>query len=437
MEDISKSIREIIADFQSMPIPELTRRDLAIPDIPPGVNKVIALIGMRRTGKTCLMHQILQGFQNQGILRSQMIYVNFEDDRLTGLTGKQLRLIPDIHAELFPEHAGGQRFLFLDEIHMVEGWESFVRRLVDQKNMRIYLTGSSSKMLSTEVASSLRGRGLSFEVFPFSFHEYLRHLGIAAPKHPDSKLTALLKNRFREYLVVGGFPEIIGLDERLRIRILQEYVTLAIHRDMVERHQIKNPEALRTLIRIMLEQAGSLFSINKAYNSFKSQGRAVSKDSLYSFIDHIQDAFLLFPVEVYSPSKNVRLVNPKKIYAVDPGLVTAFSWKYAHNRGAMLENAVYCELRRRYSCINYYKTASGKEVDFFCTNTTGETFLFQVCADAGDPATRERETGALRDALKETDHQEGLLITLDEEGDLVEDGRRIRMVPAYIWFIPA
>ncbi len=436
MDEIRKSIREVIADFQTLPRRNLTRRDTSIPVLPSDLNKVIALIGMRRTGKTCLLQQIFQDLETErGIGRSQIIYVNFEDDRLNGMKSDQLRLITDTHAEMFPAQSRGPRFLFLDEIQAVYGWEPFVRRLVDQGDFRIFLTGSSSKMLSTEAASSLRGRGLSFEVSPFSFQEYLRGLGIEVPERPDSKQTALLKNRFRQYLSAGGFPETIGVEEELRIRILQEYVLLAIHRDMVERHSIKNPEALKTLIRMLLEQASSLFSINKTYNGFKSQGRSVSKDSLYRFIEYIRDAFLLFPVEMFSPSQNQRLVNPKKIYAVDPGLVTAFSWKYARNTGALLENAIYCELRRRYPQINYYRTKSGREVDFVGTGPTGRVNLIQVSADIGDPQTLARETAALWEAMEEMDVSEGVVVTLDEDRALEQGGKKILFLPAYAWFL--
>ena len=204
---------------------------------------------------------------------------------------------------------------------------------------------------------------------------------------------------------------------------------------MVERHSIKNPEALKTLIRMLLEQASSLFSINKTYNGFKSQGRSVSKDSLYRFIEYIRDAFLLFPVEMFSPSQNQRLVNPKKIYAVDPGLVTAFSWKYARNTGALLENAIYCELRRRYPQINYYRTKSGREVDFVGTGPTGRVNLIQVSADIGDPQTLARETAALWEAMEEMDVSEGVVVTLDEDRALEQGGKKILFLPAYAWFL--
>jgi len=430
-----KAIEEIIKDFQGTNPRKLTSREISIPELPEGLNKPFVFTGMRRTGKTYLIYQILQGLQDMGISREQIIYINFEDERLDGFSNENLRLIIDVHAELFPNSTEKRRYLFLDEIQVVDRWEKFIRRIVDNEDIRVYLTGSSSRMLSSEIATSLRGRSLSFEVSPFSFREYLKHLGIEFPEHSHSKRIALLKNRFKEYLVNGGFPETIGLDEELRIHILQGYVTTAIHRDIVERHHVKNPEALNALIRFMLDNAGGLFSVNKAYNVFKSQGRSVSKDSLYRYLDYIQDAFLLFPIELYSHSRNKRIANPRKIYAVDPGLITAFSWKFLRNIGALFENTVYCELRRRFAQINYYKTKSGKEVDFFCTTPEKEGALFQVSADVEDEVTLERETGALLEAMDELGMREATLITLDGDNDLNYGEKTIHVVPAYAWIL--
>lgn len=430
-----KIFEEIIKDYQAAGLCSLTRRELAVPDLPKSLNKALAFIGMRRSGKTYLMFQIQQDLASQGIARSRMIYVNFEDDRLGPVPSDTLRLITDVHAELFPETLAGPRYLFLDEIQLVQGWERFVRRLIDTENIRVYLTGSSSKMLSREVASALRGRSLTIEVSPFCFREFLRHEGQDLPDLPGSRDVARLKHRFKDYLVCGGFPETVGLDEALRIKILQEYVAVAVQRDICERHGVHNPEPLRVLIRAMLENAGALFSVNKAYNSFKSQGRSVSKDSMYRFLDHVQDAFLLFAVEMANPSKNVRATNPKKIYAVDPGLVTAFSWKFARNTGALLENTVYCELRRRFDQIHYYRTASGREVDFCCTDSQGKVALFQVCADISATDTMARETQALFEAMAELDLTEGVLVTLDEDRAMEKGNRTIHVVAAYAWVL--
>jgi len=426
---------EIIKDFQASGPRSLTPRQIAIPALPDALNKPLAFVGMRRSGKTFLMYQIQQELIAQGIDRRQLVFINFEDERLRQVCSDHLRLITEVHAELFPEFASGRRYLFLDEIQLVDGWERFVRRLIDTDNIRVYLTGSSSKMLSHEVASALRGRSLAIEVSPFSFREGLAHLGQRVPELADSKDVARLKKHFRDYLVCGGFPETIGLDEALRIKILQEYVAVAVQRDICERHGVHNPEPLRGLIRSMLANAASLFSVNKAYNSFKSQGRTVSKDSMYRFLGYIQDAFLLFTVEMHNPSQSVRAANPKKIYAVDPGLVTSFSWKFARNTGALLENCVYCELRRRFDRIHYYRTASGKEVDFCCTDIKGNPSLFQVCADSSAMDTLERETVALLEAMAEIGMKEAFLITLDENRSLRRQGCTINLVPAYAWML--
>jgi len=430
-----KAIAEIIRDFQNTPARKLTRRHLSVPILPDGINKPLAFVGMRRTGKTFLLHQIMQDLMDNGAEKGRLIYLNFEDDRLAGMAAEQLRLIIDVHSELFPREAVGRRFVFLDEIQAVPGWESFVRRIVDTEDVQICLTGSSSRMFRDGIAASLRGRALTVEVTPFSFAEYLDHLGLSVPALPSSPLIGMLKSRFRDYLAGGGFPETIGLDESLRIMILQEYVSVAIHRDLVERHQIRNPESLKALVRFLLDNAAKLFSVHKAYNLFKSQGRAISKDSMYQFIEYIRDAFLLFPVEMYSASKNQRMANPKKMYAADPGLITAFSWKFSRDPGTLLENAVYCELRRRYAAIHYYKTAAGKEVDFYCTSPNGQGNLFQVSFDIENESTLQRETSALLEAMEELNIGEATLITIDEDRDISGGRGRVHIVPAYAWFL--
>ena len=430
-----KAIEEIIRDFQSSAPVKLSIRELKIPKLPAGLNKPFVFIGMRRTGKTYLLLQIIQELQVEGIDKDRIIYINFEDERLADLSADKLRLILDCHTEIYPEKSKKRRFLFLDEVQIVKHWEKFVRRLIDNEDMQIYLTGSSSKLLGSEVAASLRGRSLTFEVMPFSFREYLSYRNVDYSGILNSKLIGLIKNIFSDYLVNGGFPETINMEEQLRLQTLQEYITVAVHRDIVERHQLKNPDALKALIKYLLENSASLFSIHKAYNLFKSQGRSVSKDSMYKFIDHIHDAFLLFPVELFSPSKNKRMANPKKMYALDTGLMTAFSWKYSRNIGALLENCVYAELRRRSARINYYKTQTGKEVDFICQNQKGEITLIQVAAEINSPPTLDREKRALQEAMDELNIAESFLITLNDDDKIQYGKKTINILPAYRWFL--
>lgn len=428
-------IAEIINDFQASAHKSLTHREIEVPALPPDIRKALAFVGMRRAGKTFLMHQILQGLEADGVARRQLCYVNFEDERLDDFRAGDLGLLLDVQAEIYPEVMDRQRYLFLDEIQVVDGWEKFVRRALDMEDVRVFLSGSSAKMLAAEVASSLRGRGLSIEVSPFSFREYLAHGGDSWGRNPSGKDSARLRNRFNRYLNAGGFPEVAQLDDELRISILQEYVNVAILRDIVERHAVANSAALKFLVRFMLENGARLLSVNKAYNVFKSQGRAISKDSLYAFVDHIQDAFLAFTVELFSPSRNVRAANPKKVYAVDQGLLTAFSWRFSRNEGALLENAVYSELRRREFQISYYRTRSGKEVDFCCLDRQGRPFLYQVSTDISDEETALRERNALWEALDEVAIDDAVLVTLHEEGEQNREGRTIRTVPAWKWFL--
>ena len=428
-------IEEIIQDFYAKEPIALTRRLITIPELPEGINKCISFIGMRRSGKTFLMHQIIQDLMKSGVNKSQIIYINHEDDRLFEMSLAHLRLIIDIHNEMFPENIHLKKYVFLDEIQEVTQWEKFVRRMLDNENMQIYLTGSSSKMLNKEIGTALRGRNFCLEVYPFSFKEYLMHLNIDIPKHFSSKTIPLLKNKFNEYLSVGGFPEVVQMNREFRFNTLQEYVMVAMYRDIVERHKIKNSEALKVLIMMMLENSACLFSINKAYNIFKSQGRAVSKDKLYEYITYIQDIFLLFQVELHSYSKNQRNANPKKIYAVDTGLITTYSWRHKINQGALFENAVFGELIRRFKQINYYKTKSGKEVDFICTSIDQKIFLYQVSAEIDHPKTFARETEALIEAMKELKIKQSCLITLHHKERVIKKEGLIEIKPAYEWFL--
>jgi len=380
------------------------------------------------------MHQEMLEQEEAGVDRRQMLYVDFEDERLADFQARDLGLLLDVQAALYPDVLDNPRMLFLDEIQVVPGWEPFVRRAVEREGIRVFVSGSSSRMLSTEVHTSLRGRGMAVEISPFSFREFLRSDGLIPSAHPAARERALLRNRFAHYLPAGGFPETVAMDEKMRIATLQEYVNVLIHRDIVERHGLSNVEAVRWVVRHLLENGTAPFSVNRLYSTLKSQGRPAGKDLLYALIEHLQDAFAVFSLELCSPSRNVRAANPRKAYAADPGLLTAFNWRFSRNTGSLLENAVFCELRRRFDRICYYRTKAGKEVDFCAVDPSGRPSLFQVSADISTPATRIRELGALHEAMAELDLLRGTLITLDEEGEDTVDGRTVHLEAAWRWF---
>lgn len=428
------AIEALIADFQEREIPKVTPRRLSLPSLP---GKADVVVGMRRSGKTWFLYQQIGELLARGIDRNRLLYLNFEDERLLPLSAPDLSQIVDAFYRRFPASREQPCWFFFDEIQNVPGWEAFVRRLLDTEKLSLVLTGSSAKLLSREIATSLRGRSLATEILPFSFAESLRHEGLDVPASwpPGAKTRSLLEHRFERYLETGGFPEVQEIAEDLRIRVLQEYVDVVIFRDVVERHGVENLQALRYLERSLLASPAGRFSVSKLYNDLKSQGVKVGKDTLHEYLAHLEDSFLLFTVPVSSSSVRVRQSNPRKCYPVDPALATAHSFRASEDLGHLLETAVYLELRRRGKSLGYVTTRSGFEVDFLAEDSRGNRELIQVCADLEKPSTRQRELRALEEGLRENSCDKATVVTLREEGSTEIEGRTIRIVPAWRWLL--
>ena len=431
---LGELIDALIADFQERDLPPVTPRDLALPELP---GKADVVVGMRRSGKTYFLYQQLGQRLAGGTDRSRLLYLNFEDERLLPLAAADLSRIPEAFYRRFPASREDLCWFYFDEIQNVPGWETCVRRLLDTEKVALVLTGSSARLLSREIASSLRGRSLSTEILPFSFAESLRHAGVQAPESwpPGAKARSLLEHRLEGYLATGGFPEVQAIPQDLRVRVLQEYVDVVIFRDVVERHGVENLPALRYLERTLLANPAGRFTVSKLFNDLKSQGIRVGKDTLYEYLAHLEDSFLLFTMLVASPSARVRQVNPRKCYPVDPALSSAVSFRASSDLGHLLETAVYLELRRRGRKLGYVSTRSGYEVDFLAEDSKGSRELVQVCADLESPATRQRELRALEEGLRETSCERATVVTLREEGSLQIGDRPVRIVPAWRWLL--
>ncbi len=289
--------------------------------------------------------------------------------------------------------------------------------------------------MSSEIATSLRGRSLTTEIFPFNFAEFLEHGGIDSrlDKHPGSKRRAVLENRLSAYLDVGGFPEVQALKREHRIRVLQEYLDVVVLRDLVERHGISNVAALRYMIRHLLNCPASLFSVQKFYNDLKSQGVPCGKNTLHQFFDYLADAYLFFPVCIHSNSERTRMVNPRKVYTVDTGMIRACSRSTSPDWGHLLENFVFMELRRRTGQIEYYRTENGREVDFYATELSGKISLIQSAASMQDKKTAEREINALSEAMEECGAAEASIVTFNTEKHLDTNSGLIHIIPAWKW----
>ena len=369
--------RQIIADFHERELPDLTKRRASLPWLE---GKVDAVIGMRRSGKTWFLYQIMKERLAQGTPQRSMLYVNFEDERLVGMGAADLGLFVDEYFRMYPTLQRRDSAFFLDEIHVVEGWERFVRRVVDTMGTHVVLSGSSAKLLSTEIATSLRGRALATELYPFDLAEAMTHAGMEVPQEPvlGSEARRVVEHFFQRYLIAGGFPEVQGLDFNLRTRILGDYLDVAILRDVIERHDVANVTALRRLVRHLVHAPATKISVNKVYNTFKSMGVRVGKESLYSFLDYLEEAFVFFAVPLATSSERVRQTNPQKYYAVDTGLAALGDPRGRINLGRLLETFVFLMLKRRELPISYLRTSSGKEVDFVTRDVRGRVCLIQV-----------------------------------------------------------
>lgn len=407
-------LRQKIVDAQAAAIPESTRRDIRVPGVP---GKAMAVIGMRRSGKTTFLWQQMAERVAQGTPREGLLYFGFEDERLAGMAAGDLHLVVEEYYRLHPEWRDQQQAVFFfDEIQVVPGWETFARRLLDTERIELFLSGSSARLLSREVATSMRGRAMEITVYPFSFSEALRHAG-REPDKPFERLTKAERSGLEKslllYLEQGGFPEAQGLDERDRLELLRGYVDVALLRDVIERHAVSHPTALRWMVRQLLGNAAGAFSVNRFHHDLRSQGLSVAKDTLHAYLGHIEDAFLVRTLCVATESERRRMVNPRKAYPVDTALIPIFHRSRRANTGHALETCVLLELERRGAETAYVRTPGGFEVDFLARYPEGHEELIQVCASLDSPGTQDREVRALLDAAREYPGAELCLIGLD------------------------
>ena len=373
--------------------------------------KVSVAIGMRRVGKTTLMLQRLQQHLDAGVPLSQILYINFEDDRLQPFSEEQFGCLVDAFYQLYPENHERDVYLFFDEVQNVQGnWALVVRRLLDTKQVSIYLTGSSAKLLSKEIATSLRGRSIVTEVWPFSFDEYLLSRKEDLPAGRSRQAQDLRQMQLSHYLDESGFPEVFRLAIPERRELLQQYVDVVVLRDVVERYDISNISLIRYLINTLVHSVGQLLSITKLYNDTKSQGFKTSRTTVYQYIDYLQDTFMVFLVPLYSSSVRKAQSNPRKVYCIDNGLYQAWRIGRQANWGARFENQIYLDLRRAGCKIFYYLTEDRCEVDFLIQDVYGELRLIQVCWDLTSDSTLAREETALQKAEQEQGI-DGIIVT--------------------------
>ena len=418
-------------EFYEFGIPEDVRpRDV---DYLEKRNSATVVTGMRRTGKTYVTYQRMRALVEAGVPMERIVHVNFDDDRLKGVRLEHLRLIGDIHAEIYPDAAKERCWYFLDELQDVKGWELYARRLLDSHLVQLCLTGSSSKMLSGEIATQMRGRSIDVEVFPLSFVEFMRFNSLvkAIPAEPYSSRTAgILRHAMLRYLEEGGFPDVQGDDFRIRVKTLQGYVDAVLYRDIIERHEVPSVQSLRYTLEYIKHNFAHKISTRAISGVLKGLGLSDNREYISDYLDWLEQAYLVYRVPIRTDSLAVRRMNPDKFYLVDTGLARVVTPKSDASRGWLLENLVFLALRRGFNKIEYYNTKNGDEVDFLVTDqVTKKRRLVQVSWELSSPATEQRELTALKDARSEIKVDDCTIVTWDEERD--DDG--IRIVPAWKW----
>ncbi len=426
-------LKEIILDYQGLALETGVPRRL---EITPVKGKATICIGVRRCGKSTYLSQIMQKLLDKGVPRENILYLNFFDDRLRKLRHEDLGIIAEAYFSLYPEKKQVETvYCFFDEIQAVLGWEPFVDRLMRLEKCEVYITGSSARMLSREIATQMRGRALSWELFPFSFREFLDYKGIESKGALSSKKRLLIQKAFEEYWETGGFPEVAGLERHLRIKTHQEYFNAVLFRDLVERHDVSHPRAVSDLAHRLVDNTASLYSINALTGYLQSLHHKAPKTAVSDYVAWFEDAYFLFTVRVFDASLARANANPKKIYCIDHAMVTSVASGILINNGHLLENLVFTALRRITSEIFYYKTKTGREVDFIAVGSDRSRMLVQVCESLAAPKTRKRELAALEEAMSELKLDSGVIVTRSEEERIEVESGQIEVLSAWRYLL--
>jgi predicted AAA+ superfamily ATPase len=422
-----ETFKTLITDFHERKLTGIVHRDY---NIPVDSGKIISLIGVRRCGKTYILFDVINKLR-ESVQPENIIYINFEDDRLFPLEIKDLDSLMEGYYEMYPDKRDELVYVFLDEVQNVPEWERYVRRIYDTLNVRIFVTGSSSKLLSREIATSLRGRTLTYEIFPYSFAEFLKAKNIKADFNSSTSVS-YIKNALKEYLTDGGFPETISQTPDVKRRILRDYLDLIVYKDIVERYGVKNNSLLKHIIKYSFCNIGTLVSLNKLYNEFKSQGFKVGKDTIFDYYSYLEDAYAVFSTPIFRNNIREENRNPRKIYSVDNGFKGVYDAFITDDFGRLYENAVFLHLRRRTPEVYYY--SGRQEVDFYC-RTDGGQLLVNASYRIDSRSTKEREINGLAEAMGYFSMKEAFLITEDSEETIAVDGGTIFVTPLWKWLL--
>lgn len=442
---------EIVSEYLDFQLPTYVKRDVTMERLPAPAphNPILSIIGVRRCGKTFLLYQLIDQLVASGVERNRLLYFDFDDDRLDLDAPTCANDVLSAYYRLVPDARDGC-YLFFDEIQEVAGWQAFVRRVAEHGKVTLVITGSSSKLLSTDIPTQLRGRSITHRMWPLSFFEYCQFHGIDSSSrggYYSPRTSDILQDAFGEYLTQGGFPAVQFMAPLTRTQMLQAYAEQIVTRDVIERFGTVQYRVARRLARSALRSTGLSFSVNKQVKALRSLGISVATEKAYALMDDLEDAHLIFWVGDYTLSVRDNPRSVQKAYAVDPGLALAVAPASHVDVGQRLETAVFLELRRRHDSnrdgvIASFHAEDCPEVDFVVGDAELEEqyALIQVTDNIGDAegtteqrARWRREVGSLDAAMRRCGLDQGTIITLAEEKTIDVESGTIEVIPAWKW----
>ena len=385
--------------------------------------QIKVVIGIRRSGKSVLSYQLLKD--------KPFAYINFDDEKLATLAVGDLNDVLEVFYEVY----GNFKYILLDEIQNIVGWELFVNRL-QRQGFNVFVTGSNAHLLSKELSTHLTGRNITLELFPFSFKEFIQYHGLVLKDTSllSTKERALLKQKFTEYVFIGGFPEVVR-DPAYKKIYLQSLYSDIIHKDIITRHGIRLSTTFKDVANYLISHTASHVSFNKIKNIFNLK----SAHTALNYLSFLEGSFLFFLVPRFSYKAKERVIATRKIYVIDTGMIDALSVTFSSNIGKIYENIVFLELARRRllerSELYYWQDLHQNEVDFVVKKSTTITELIQVCYDVDNYDTKKREVSALLTSGKELKCRRLIVITDDYEAEEITDGRKIAFIPLWKWLL--
>lgn len=400
--------------------------------LPLNKQRIVTVTGVRRCGKSSLLHLTINRLLASGVDKEQILYIGFDDERLANMDVSDFDEILQAYRLMYPDRPLSSVYMFFDEIQIVKGWELFVLRVYKSYCKNVYVTGSTAQMLSGEMSSALRGWPDEYTEYPLSFKEFIAFKGVKANRYTEEG-AALMANMFKSYLLTGGFPQaVLANVETERVKLLQAYFNTMLFRDMIEHYNISaSPSVVRYFLKRVFNNITKPSSVNNIYNDLKSQGLKLSKDSLYQWLDYACNIFLLHKVPKYSKSIIKQSTSLSKYYVVDFALAKSVLLPQSEEKGKALENAVYMHLARHLNeneQIYYFN--EGAECDFVIANDEGVKELIQVCWEL-DEFNTPRECGGLCATSAATGCKKASIITCNQAQSIHYGDLQINVVAAW------